>query len=91
MKAPLIWSHRALRKIEGHGVSEAEVECALLGPAYTRRVGRRQTVFAACGPRTLFIVLEDSDVAPGFASIVTARLPKPSEKGLLARRGKGIR
>ena len=91
MKAAPRWSRRALLKVEGHGISQEEVECALRGPSFTRRSGARLTLIAACGGRTLFIVLEDSELAPGVPALVTARLATTSEEALLARRGEGLR
>lgn len=74
-----------------HGVSREKIECAIRGPFYTRRSGHLRVVIGKCAGRTLFIVLAESALVPGSREVVSARLAEPSEKRLLARRGKGIR
>ena len=91
MPAGLTWTDGALDHIAKHGISREEVECAIRGPFYSRRSGDVRLVIGRCAGRTLFIVLVESSVVPDTREVASARPAEPSEKRLLARRGKGIR
>jgi uncharacterized DUF497 family protein len=83
------WTSQSLHKIARHGVTPKEVDAVLQSRVYPRRTGHRITVIGRTDGRHLFVVLQPSIEALGFAEVVTARDATTPEKRLLARRGKG--
>ena len=87
------WTARAVEHLRRHQVNRGDVEAALRGPVYARRVYRgtrsRYEVLAKvpASGRVLLIVMEDE--SRGRIAVVSAWNADLRQRGLYERRAKG--
>lgn len=88
MRYQVRWTEDAIIHIARHALLVQDVEEALRGPVYARRVGTVVAITGRCAGGVLHVVLSPSPDATNTFEVITARKATFAEKRLFWRRGK---